>query len=60
MANKLVNHTEVLDNVITYANRYGLEALGYAIRDMVKNNEIHLTIRQTSLLWEYGGNIKKE
>lgn len=57
---KRENSIEVIDDVITYASRYGFQALGYAIADMVRNNEIHLTSKQTSSLWEYGGNIKSE
>ena len=52
------NSIEVIDDVITYAQRYGFQALGYAILDMIKNDEIHLTNEQTSSLWEYGGNVK--
>ena len=57
---KRENSIEVIDDVVTYASRYGFQALGYAIADMVRNNEIHLTSKQTSSLWEYGGNIKSE
>lgn len=53
------NSTEVLDDVVSYASRYGLSALGYALRDMIQNNEIHLTQAQTQSLWEYGGNPGK-
>ena len=56
---KRKNTTEVLDDITTYASRYGLEALGYALLDMVKNNELHLTSTDTTNLWEYGGNIQE-
>ena len=56
---KKSNTTEVLDDIVVYATRYGLDALGYALLDMVKNNEIHLTSTQTTSLWEYGGNIQE-
>ena len=59
MAKKRTNSTEVVDDIITYASRYGLEALGYAFKDMVRNNEIHLTNEQTCSLWEYGGNVQE-
>ena len=41
-----------------YATRYGLDALGYAIREMARNNEIHFTQKQMCDLWEYGGNVE--
>ena len=60
MAKKRENSVEVLDDLNTYASRYGLEALGYALRDMIRNNEIHLTNEQTCSLWEYGGNVQPD
>lgn len=50
------NTTEVLDDITTYANRYGDNALGCALLDMIKKGEIRLTSAQTTSLWEYGGN----
>ncbi len=50
------NTTQVLDDLNEYASRYGFDALGYAILDMAKNDEIHLTQEQMRSLWEYGGN----
>lgn len=50
------NTTEVLDDVITYASRYGNNALGCALLDMIRKGEIRLTSAQTTSLWEYGGN----
>lgn len=50
------NSAEVRDDVATYFNRYGYEALGYALAEMILNNEIILTQEQTESLWEYGGN----
>lgn len=50
------NTTEVLDDVVSYASRYGYEALGCALADMIKKGEIKLTSVQTTSLWEYGGN----
>lgn len=50
------NTTEVLDDVVSYASRYGNEALGCALADMIKKGEIKLTSVQTTSLWEYGGN----
>ena len=49
------NTTQVLDDLNEYASRYGLDALGHAILDMAKNDEIHLTQEQMRSLWEYGG-----
>lgn len=56
---KRKNTTAVLDDVVSYASRYGLAALGYALRDMIQNDEIHLTQENTVSLWEYGGNPGK-
>lgn len=53
---KRQNTTEVLNDLTEYASRYGLDALGYAIREMARNNEIHFTQEQMCGLWEYGGN----
>lgn len=50
------NKINVIDDVVCYNNRYGSEALAYALIDMLRNNEIHLTEKQTESLWEYGGN----
>ena len=53
---KRYNTTDVLDDLITYANRYGLDALGYAVLEMAKNDEIHFTSKDTENIWEFGGN----
>lgn len=53
------NKINVIDDVVCYNNRYGSEALAYALIDMLRNNEIHLTEKQTESLWEYGGNKGK-
>ena len=53
---KRQNTVEVLDDMTEYATRYGYEALGMAILDMARNNEIQITQEQTCSLWEYGGN----
>lgn len=53
---KRENTTQVLNDLNEYASRYGLDALGYAIREMARNNEIHFTQEQMCGLWEYGGN----
>ena len=50
------NSIEVIDDIITYGTRYGYEALGLALADMIKNNEIHITNDNVNSLWEYGGN----
>lgn len=50
------NSTGVKDDIATYFTRYGYEALGYALAEMILNDEIHLTQKQTESLWEYGGN----
>ena len=50
------NTIQVLDDLNEYASRYGLDALGYAIREMARANEIHITQKQMCSLWEYGGN----
>lgn len=50
------NTTEVLNDLTEYANRYGYDALGYAILDMAKNNSLHITQKQATEVWEYGGN----
>ncbi len=52
------NSINVLDDLNEYATRYGLDALGYAIREMARNNEIHFTQKQMCDLWEYGGNVE--
>lgn len=54
---KQKNSTAVLDDVNTYASRYGYEALGHAILEMVRSDTIHLTQAQTAELWEYGGSL---
>lgn len=56
MNGKRENTIEVLDDLNEYASRYGLDALGYAIREMARANEIHITQKQMCSLWEYGGN----
>ena len=50
------NKTEVIDDVTEYASRYGLDALGYAFREMVKSGEVKFTQDKAEKLWEYGGN----
>ncbi len=50
------NTPEVLDDITTYASRYGDNALGCALLDMIRKGEIRLTSAQTTSLWEYGGN----
>jgi len=50
------NETEVIDDVVEYGSRYGLEALGYAFREMVKSGEIAFSRKDAESLWEYGGN----
>jgi hypothetical protein len=50
------NSIEVLDDLTTYASRYGLEALGYAILEMAKSGEKHFTSKDTEAIWEFGGN----
>lgn len=54
------NSIQVLADITEYATRYGYEALGYAILDMAKNNELHITQGQACGIWEYGGNTNKE
>jgi len=53
---KRQNTVSVLSDMTEYATRYGYEALGMALLDMARNNEIHITQEQTESLWEYGGN----
>ena len=53
---KRQNTVEVLSDMTDYATRYGYDALGMAILDMARNNEIHITQEQMCSLWEYGGN----
>lgn len=50
------NKTEVVDDVVEYGSRYGLVALGYAFREMVKSGEIAFAPKDAEHLWEYGGN----
>ena len=50
------NSSNILDDITTYAERFGLDALGYALKDMIEKNEIILTDANTESLWEYGGN----
>ena len=52
------NKTEVIDDVVEYGSRYGLEALGYAFREMVKSGEIAFSQKDSQALWEYGGNVQ--
>ena len=53
---KRKNTTQVLADLTEYATRYGYDALGYALLDMAKNDELHLTQEQATGVWEYGGN----
>ena len=50
------NTTQVLDDLVEYATRYGYDALGYAFLEMAKDNTIHITQEQSCELWSYGGN----
>lgn len=54
------NKTEVINDVVEYGSRYGLEALGYAFREMVKSGEIKFSEKDAEKLWEYGGNPGKD
>ena len=56
---EISNNKQVIDDVIEYAERYGLDALGYAFREMVKSGEIKLTQQAAEYLWEYGGNVQE-
>lgn len=49
------NKTNVIEDIVEYANRYGYAALGYAIKDMVENNELNMTEAECEGVWEYGG-----
>ena len=53
---KRQNTVSVLSDMTDYATRYGYDALGMALLDMARNNEIHITQEQMCSLWEYGGN----
>ena len=50
------NKTENIEDIVEYGSRYGLEALGYAFREMVKSGEIKFTNAEAQKLWEYSGN----
>lgn len=52
----MVQKPTIIDDVVEYANRYGLAALGYAFMECVKSGEIRLTDPETEAIWEYGGN----
>lgn len=52
---KRFNKTEIINDFVEYASRYGYSAFGFAIMDMIKNNEIHITQEMACSLWEYGG-----
>lgn len=52
---KKKNSTAVLDDVTTYASRYGYDALGYALLEMMRSDSVKITQEQAAELWEYGG-----
>lgn len=54
---KRENKIEVLGDITAYGSRYGYDALGIALLDMMRNNEIHITQENACSLWEYGGNL---
>ena len=43
-------------DIVDYASKYGNEALGYAIADLVRRGELTLSNEVANLVWEYGGN----
>lgn len=45
--------------IVDYAEKYGNEALGYAIRDLIENGEIRLNDKIAGLVWKYDGNTGK-
>lgn len=45
--------------ILDYAERYGNEALGYAICDLLKNGEYTFPEDLYKLIWEYDGNTGK-
>lgn len=51
------NKPNVIDDILAYASRYGYAALGYAIEDMIRNNELIITEEECEGVWEYGGTI---
>ena len=53
------NKPEVINDVVEYASRYGLDALGYAFREMVKSGEIKFSNKNANDLWEYSGSIQE-
>lgn len=54
------NTTEVLDGLTTYATRYGYDALGYALLDMMRWDKIHITRAQMhEIIFEYNGKKTK-
>lgn len=44
------------NDLIEYAERYGVEALGYAILNLCKENEFTPDWNLVNGIWEYGGN----
>ena len=40
-----------------YAERYGLDAFGYAIYNMIKEGDMKVNFDMANALWTYGGNI---
>ena len=56
-----VNDTEPTaeDNFCEYAERYGLDAFGYAIYNMIKDGDMEVNFDMANDLWEYGGNVKE-
>ena len=51
------NNASVVESVESYASRYGLEALGYAILDMVRSGHIAFSQKNASKVSEYNGKI---
>lgn len=54
------NNIQVLADITEYATRYGYDALGHAILNMARNNELHITQEQACGIWEFGGSTAKD
>ena len=44
------------EDVLEYVERYGLKALGYAIYELVKQDELILDWDTINNIWEFDGN----
>lgn len=60
---QLINESASRSNeqdILDYADKYGNEALGYAICDLIENSAYMFPEDLAELIWEYGGNTGDE